>query len=284
MDHMLQGLEKKGYWYMDDILVFGHGPGDLRRKEKAIRDRITSTGNHPNEDKCETMKEEILFAGLTIRASGVGPNSRKLQEILSLPVPGTKKEKQSALGLVSYLRDFIPLASHFTAELTCSKENLLTPHEYEKAWGRLTRHIAAASTDLCHWRDEEDADLYTDASGQALGAILIQDGRICSVASKKLQGAQTRYSATDREHLSLVFAAEKFRIFLHRSRGVTRVWNDHAALICRKSDRMTPRQARWHATIGQWMPRLQHVKGQQNPADYLSRWSVRDGGPEISIK
>ena len=81
-----------------------------------------------------------------------------------------------------------------------------------------------------------DADLYTDASQYALGAVLIQDGRVVAVASRKLSPAETRYSATDREQLGLAFAAEKFRFILHQSNATTRVWTDHAALTSRSME------------------------------------------------
>jgi hypothetical protein len=47
--------------------------------------------------------------------------------------------------------------------------------------------------------------------------------------------SQTRYSATDREHLALVDAAKWFRVFLHRNSGVTRVHSDHKALVGKRS-------------------------------------------------
>jgi hypothetical protein len=133
------------------------------------------------------------------------------------------------------------------------------------------RHLVSAITINHHWRGGVLADVYTDASQYALGVVLLQEGRIVAIASRKLTPAETRYSATDREHLGLVWAAEKFQLILHQ-KGKVQVWSDHSAFLNRKYDRMTPRQARWQSTVDAWIPNLSHVKGKSNPADEVSRW------------
>lgn len=230
-------------------------------------------GCEVNEDKSVREQRGLLFAGMWIGSEGVGPNRVQIRHLLDLPTPTTKTEAQSALGLVSYLRDYIPLVGHFTAMLYPDKNGMrLDKAAYEEAWHALTHHLASAATTTHHWKDGVDADLFTDASQYALGAIVIQQGRVVALASRKLSSAETRYSATDREHLGLVFAAEKLRLFLHQSNANTRVWSDHNALVTRKPDKLTPRQARWNETVRAWMPRITHVKGKNNPADFISRW------------
>jgi RNase H-like domain found in reverse transcriptase len=96
-----------------------------------------------------------------------------------------------------------------------------------------------------------------------------------------LSPAETRYSATDREHLGLVFAARKFRLILHREGVDTRVWSDHSALLTRRKEELTPRQSRWNEIVTHWIPGLRHVKGKENPADFVSRWRVNSVGAEI---
>jgi hypothetical protein len=176
---------------------------------------------------------------------------------------------------VSYLRDFIPLISHFNSWLYPDKQGLrLGPEEYQRQWQRLLRHIASAATSLRHWKQGTPAQLYTDASNIGLGCILIQEGNIVAVTSRKLTPAETRYSATDREHIALVHAAIKFKLFLHQSTNDTKVFSDHAALITRRDDDLMPKQARWKTIVKYWIPNLTHVKGIDNPADYISRWML----------
>jgi hypothetical protein len=268
--------------YIDDLLISAPTLPELRARTREVRSALREMGVEVNEDKSEYETRTLLFAGITITSETIGPNVAQARKVLSLPVPRTKKDMQSALGLVSYLRDFIPLASHFSGALYPSESKPVLPEEdLQKHWHSLLRHIASAITSLRHWREEEDADLFADASGYGIGVILIQEGKVVALASRKLTPAETRYSATDREHLALVYVAKKFKIFLHRPKGVTRVHSDHAALVGKRSDDMTPRQERWQYITTQWLPNLSHVAGASNPADYVSRWRLEiKGGVE----
>lgn len=283
MDHVLSPFFKFCFWYIDDVLVWASSLAELRKRTRAIKKALRMHGNEINEDKSEYEKPGLLFAGLWTYHGGQGPNLAKVQEVLAIPAPRTKVEKQSALGLVSYLRDFIPLVSLLTASLTVSKDNTLSQEEYAKEWRRLLRHIGVTISTLGCWDDDKDADLYTDASGTGVAALLIQDGRIVALSSRKLSSTETRYSTTDREHLSLKLAAEKFKLFLHRNKGATKVWNDHEALLNRKVEEMTPRQSRTYETINQWIPTIRHVPGVKNPADFFSRWGLEIQGGQIRV-
>jgi hypothetical protein len=273
MDKGLSDLAEMCFWYIDDILISATSLQELRRYEKTVRRRLLRMGCEINETKSESEKRSVLFAGLWVFGEGIGPNSVKLAEVRRIPTPTNKVQAQSALGLVSYLRDFVPLVGHFTAMLYPDKEGIkLEPAEYDKQWKELIGHLSSAATTTRHWRDGVDADLYTDASGYAVGAVLLQQGRVVALASRKLSPAETRYSATDREHLGLVFAADRLKLFLHQSNATTSVWTDHSALVTRKAGCLTPRQARWHTLVQAWMPNVRHVKGKLNPADFISRW------------
>jgi hypothetical protein len=270
--------------YIDDILIWAATPRELDTRVSQIHQTLRRMGSTVNEDKSEHCKTSLVFAGLFLYAGGVGPDLRKLRQLVSIPPPTTKKDMQSALGLVSYLRDFIPLQAHFTAQLYPSQGSAqLSVESYHQLWEKLIRHIQSAANTLRHFDEDKEADLYCDASGWALGTVIIQMGKIVAVTSRKLTPAETRYSATDREHLALVHSARKFRVFLHRLTSRTNVWSDHAALIGRRRADLTPRQARWQDIVTCWIPNARHVKGIDNPADFISRLSVEIQGGALKL-
>jgi hypothetical protein len=282
MDWGLCSFSEWALWYIDDILITATSLSQLRQRERLVRSKLQEMKCTINEDKSETEKEALLFTGLWVTREGVGPNLKHVQSLKELPAPHTKAEAQSALGLVSYLRDFVPLVGHFTALLYPDKQGLrLDKVAYEKQWELLIKHLVSAISITHHWKEGVDADLYTDASQYALGVVLIQEGNLVAVASRKLSPAESRYSATDREHLGLVFAAEKFRVILHQSSAKTRVWSDHEALLSRRPDKLTPRQARWNTFVRAWMPKVEHVRGKCNPADFVSRWRMEGVGAKF---
>jgi len=282
MDWGLAQFSEWALWYIDDILITATSLAELRKRERLVRSKLREMKCTINEDKSETEKRGLLFTGLWVTGEGVGPNMQHVASLQSLTPPTTKAEAQSALGLVSYLRDFVPLVGHFTALLYPDKQGLrLDKVEYEKQWELLIKHLVSSISLTHHWKEGVDCDLYTDASQYALGIVLIQDGKLVAVASRKLSPAETRYSATDREHLGLVFAAEKFRMILHQSDATTRVWSDHSALLTRRPDKLTPRQSRWNTLVRAWLPKVEHVRGKCNPADYVSRWRFEGVGAKF---
>lgn len=284
MDTSLAEFASFSLCYIDDIWIGSNTIDQLRHNTRLIKRKLSLIGCDVNEDKSEYEVTTLIFAGLRISHGLVGPNEAKVAEVLRTPPPKTKKEMQSALGLVSYLRDFVPLMSHYLAELYPDQHGLrLSPEEVINQWNTLLRHFAACVTSLRHWNENLDADLYADASGKSTGLVLMQEGRIVALSSRKLSDAQTRYNTTDREHLALVEAARKFKVFIHRRTGVTRVHSDHAALLNRKYDEMTPRQCRWKTIVDQWIPHVRHVPGIKNPADYFSRWTVEIEGGQIKL-
>jgi hypothetical protein len=284
MDTSLAELATFSLWYIDDIWIGAETLPLLRERTRRVKKRLQSIGCVVNEEKSEYEKQSLLFAGLRLSYQVIGPDTDKVAEIFRTPPPTTKKDMQSALGLVSYLRDFIPLTAHFTSELYPDGQGLkLSLDELRVHWAKLLRHIAACVTSLRHWNEKQDADLYADASGTAVGIILVQDGRMVAVSSRKLSPAETRYNTTDREHLALMEAAKKYKVFIHRSPAVTRVHSDHAALLNRKFENMTHRQCRWKTIVDQWIPHVRHVPGIKNPADYFSRWKVEIEGGQIKL-
>lgn len=284
MDTHLAEFENFAVWFIDDILISAETLPALRKFTRRVKTKLRDIGCTINEEKSEYEKRALLFCGVWVFSLGIGPRIGALQEAAALPIPTTKKDMQSALGLVSYLRDFIPLVSHFTALLYPTKAvPILPPEEVQRHWSNLVRHIRSAACTLRHWRDGVPADLYADASGYALGVVIIQNQRIVAVASRKLSPAETRYSATDREHLALVHAAKKFRLLTHQPDAPITHHSDHEALLGRHEADMTPRQARWSSLIRQWVPTLKHVRGIHNPADFFSRWPVEIEGGAIKV-
>lgn len=115
MDWGLSDLQEICYWYIDDILIYAETRRELRKREAKVRKRLRQMACTINEKKSESTQRALLYAGMWVSSYGIGPNPEKRIMIACLEPPRTKAEAQSALGLVSYLRDFTALASHFTA-------------------------------------------------------------------------------------------------------------------------------------------------------------------------
>ena len=120
----------------------------------------------------------------------------------------------------------------------------------------------------------------TDASDAAVGAILEQDFgnglQPMAFASRKLNDAEMRYSAYERELLGIVWALDQWKHYCRGPHSVV-IQTDHAPL------RHLPNQASVNSRVWKWINVMQgydleirHIPGKRNPADTLSRQDKKD--------
>lgn len=71
----------------------------------------------------------------------------------------------------------------------------------EKAFERLKKELVSPPV-LAYPQSDKEFTLVTDASGEALGAVLGQEGRPVEYASRMLNPAERNYSTFERELLA----------------------------------------------------------------------------------
>jgi len=134
--------------------------------------------------------------------------------------------------------------------------------------------------------DEGQYVLDTDASDQALGAVLQQeqDGqlRVIGYASRALTNAERRYCITRKELLGVVYSLKKYRQHLLGRPIVVRT--DHAALtFLMKTPEPVGQQGRWLDLLSEYDIEIRHRPGRvhSNSDDALSRRPCeRNGGKD----
>jgi len=267
MDYSLRKHSSYVINYIDDILIFS----DSDKHEQLIRSVLRTLATMRvtiNWEKSELRKKTLEFVGIRLSKEGLSP-SQLICQISDRDVPYTIKDRQSFLGFASYFRDFIPNFSTLANGLYPSKNDRVKDPDYR---GRIKILIQACLSyvTLNHYSDDHPCTLYTDASLYAAGCVLVQQGKVVAIYSKTFTSSQTKYSATDREHLALLLGCERFRVFIQSNKCLT-VKTDHRALLNRSDDNLTPRQVRWKYRINVINPRVEYQKGTENPADYMSR-------------
>ncbi len=78
-----------------------------------------------------------------------------------------------------------------------------------------------------HLNFGDPIEISVDASGEAAGAMVVQNGRIVRAFSKKFNHARVAYNTTRREALALLWVAQQFR---HLMVGTSNFWTDHQPL------------------------------------------------------
>ena len=78
----------------------------------------------------------------------------------------------------------------------------------------MAKRIVAKEVILAHPDFSKPFQIHTDASHYQLGAVIAQEGKPIAFYSRKLNGAQTRYTTTEPELLSIVETLKEYRNIL----------------------------------------------------------------------
>ncbi|KAK9241729.1 hypothetical protein V1506DRAFT_549858 [Lipomyces tetrasporus] len=128
------------------------------------------------------------------------------------PQPKNRTEMQAFLGMVNWQRDYTPHLAHLAAPVyALTKETARFPlnTRQRQAFFRL-RQPACRTIELSTFDEAASADIWSDASKFAIGAFLVQNGKICAVIIRQLSSAERNYNTTDREMLAAHYAIEKW--------------------------------------------------------------------------
>ena len=181
-------------------------------------------------------------------------------------------EVRQFLGLASYYRKFIVNFSDIATPLNKLLEKqskFIWDDECQISFNRL-KDLLTNSPVLCYPSLDQDFILYTDASGNGLGAVLEQEGRVVSYASRTLTKAERNYSTIEKECLALVFGTKQFRHYLLGRKF--KIVTDNCPLKWLSAQKMEGRLSRWALALQEFDFSIEYRSGSENlNADTLSR-------------
>ena len=199
------------------------------------------------KNKCEFFEKELHYLGHIISAEGTRMEPEKVETILKWPARRNLEELQIFLGMSGfyrqYVKDYTKIGVPLTDQLRTKTKSISWGDAQQASFDKLKVAIAAAPV-LSIVDPNEPFVLETDASGEAVGAVLMQRGRPIAFESKKLDRAQRNYSAYERELLAIIHALKKWRHYLY---GATfEVRTDHESLKWLSTQsKLKGRKARW---------------------------------------
>ena len=109
----------------------------------------------------------------------------------------------------------------------------------------------------------KDYQVYCDASRRGLGAVLMQEGRVVSYASRQLKPHELKYATHDLELAAVVHALKTWRHFLIGNH--CEVYTDHKSLkYIFTQKELNLRQRRWLELIKDYDMKLHYHPGKAN--------------------
>ena len=171
--------------YVDDVITVAGTFDQIAERLYALMVAMRQHGFCLSIAKTSLLQKEWTFLGHSVRTDENGlatfaPTRRHLDALTNMPCPQTKEALQSYLGMVSYLREFVPSMSAVVSELWkelkyCKNGRVNVTAKVQHAFDMSKQLILKSplidppkSVDTCEYV------IATDASATAIGSVLFQ--------------------------------------------------------------------------------------------------------------
>ncbi|BDA51628.1 probable transposon Ty3-G Gag-Pol polyprotein [Coccomyxa sp. Obi] len=266
--------------YLDDILVFSKTEKEHEEHLRRVLERLREHHLFAKLSKCEFYMREVDFLGHKVSAEGISVEEEKVTAIRDWPTPKNPTDVRAFLGLAGFYRRFI---HHFTNialplhDLTRKDVAFKWEARHESAFQQLKRALCEAPVlAIADSAQKKRLKVTTDASKGAYGAVLSQgtgrDEHPIAFYSKRMTGAETRYSVQEQELLAIKKALEHWRHYLFGQQFIVETDHESLKYLNTQSLRATGRQVRWQQFFSEFNMEVKYIPGKTNVfADALSR-------------
>jgi hypothetical protein len=176
MSELMAGLEFARS-YLDDLLVLSTETGFHKHLEKLeqVLTRLQESGLKVNAVKSFFAQTNLEYLGYNISREGLRPSQKKVEAILQIKAPTTRKQLRRFIGMVNYYRDMWPQRSHSLAPLssmTSTKVKWKWTPECQEAFDQMKALIAKETLLVTLPDFTKEFEIHTDASKLQLGACI----------------------------------------------------------------------------------------------------------------
>ncbi|WVZ57661.1 hypothetical protein U9M48_008021, partial [Paspalum notatum var. saurae] len=198
---LMNELDKFVVVFIDDILVYSKSEEEHEEYLRTVLTRLREHQLYAKFSKCAFWLREMSFLGHILSEKGVAVDLSKVEDVLNRKQPETVIEIRSFLGLAGYYRrfikDFSKIAKPMTSLIKKNAKHLWDP-KCEEAFTSLKKSLTSAPV-LAQPDVTKPFDVYCDASGDGLGCVLMQEGRVIAYASRQLRKHEANYATHDLE-------------------------------------------------------------------------------------
>jgi len=258
--------------FFDDILVYSTCLADHLVHLYQVLSTLRTHSLFAKKSKCYFGVTRVEYLGHFITEEGVTTNPAKIIAVQQWALPQSVKQLRGFLGLAGYYRRFVNQYSTIAKPLhdMLKKDGFSWPEEAKCAFQKLKTQLSTAPV-LALPNFSKDFVLEVDASGQGVGAVLMQDRHPIAYISRSFNQQQQALLTYEKELLGVVFAVQKWRHYLLPKKFTIRT--DHQSLKYILDQRLsTAFQQRWLIKLIELDFNIEYKQGRENvAADVLSR-------------
>jgi hypothetical protein len=269
----------------DNIIVWGTGANyeDARKGHneslRALFERLREKELTLNKSKCVFEAKKISFFGLIFSEDGISPDPEKVKALHEATPPQTKTEVRSFLGMAGWNQKFIPQYATITEplrRLTTKEAVFEWTQEQQSAFDAIKRALEE-TTLLSFFDPKKKSACITDASPFGIHATLAQydengDLRPVSFASRALSTTEQKYDQIEREAVAMQFGCQRFKLFLLGAPFDHLIDPETLKPMIENPRKEAPaRIEKLRLKMQGFDQNIVLIKGNKNPADFLSR-------------
>lgn len=222
--------------------------------------------------KCAFAVDKVEYLGHFISAEGISTDPAKIKAVAEWPKPVNLKQLRGFLGLARYYRRFVKGFGVIAGPLHAltRTDSFTWTEEAHIAFEKLKQAMCETPV-LVLPRFDTMFVVETNACGNGIGDVLMQEGHPLSYISRQLKGKQLHLSIYEKELLAVIFLVQKWRHYLLPAHFVIKM--DQRSLKYLLEQRLnTPVQQQWLPKLLEFDYEIQYKQGKENlVADALSR-------------
>ncbi|KAH9780691.1 hypothetical protein KPL71_008174 [Citrus sinensis] len=244
-------------------------------------DIVHSHGIMLSAKKSTIATDNIEFLGMNIKNGHYQQGTHIAQELLHFPDQHfSKRQVQQFLGIINYIRDFIPHVDHYTHHLSALLKKNLPEWNTDHTNAVTTLKQIAQNPPPLKLITDGKRILQTDASDDSWGAILLEEingkEHFIAYASGQFSDTQKHYHSVFKEILAVKNGIKKFEYHLIGHHFLIRMDSSAFPNILNFKGKTVPEKMLLR--LKDWFSKydfsVKHIKGSQNLIpDMLSRLS-----------
>lgn len=188
--------------FFDDILIYSKSLEEHLEHLQLVFEVMRSNSLFAKLSKCAFAVDKVEYLGHFISSEGVATDLAKIQAVAEWPKPMNLKQLRGFLGLAGYYRRFVKNFGAIAGPLHAltKKEAFIWSQLAPEAFLNLKTALCQALVLALPLFDKLFV-VETDACGQGIGAMLMQEGHPVAYISRQLKGKQLHLSIYEKELL-----------------------------------------------------------------------------------